>query len=292
MNYYRHLMTTSANPALMSADDGAQDAGAAGGAGAAAAGAGDAAAQGGDSGSSVAAAAGGDPPAGDNAGDKVGDAARNLLGDAKAPDDKAKDGDAAADAGGKDDKSAQGEGDAKDGEKPAVPEAYELKVEVDGKPVELDAGLLEKATPIFKELGLSNDQASRIAQLYATEVMPGLLAAQESAASEAIVAQAKAWEQEVLNDKDLGGGKVETLNENLTYAARFRDAFGGPELTEFLKSSALGNHPLLVKTFVRAGKAIAEGGFHISDRGAQPKPKDDGELFYGSTFRQGGAAAA
>jgi len=185
---------------------------------------------------------------------------------------------------------AKPEGDAKP-EAPTVPEKYEIKLEGDAQ---VDAGILEAATPVLKELGLGNDQATKLAGLLQTSILPKLTeqitAQANQATAESIVEQAKTWAAEAVADPDLGGGKVETLNENLVHAARFRDEFGSPELTKFLTESALGNHPLLIKAFVNAGKALAEGNFHTSDKGAQAKV-DDGTLFYGDAFKKKDAAA-
>lgn len=137
---------------------------------------------------------------------------------------------------------------------------------------------------MFKELGLNNAQASKLGELFATSVLPKLVEQQQQAAIDGIVAQAKTWADAVLSDPELGAGKAEVLNENLTHAARFRDAFGDDELKQFLRESALGNHPALVRLFVKAGKAIAEDGFHLSDRGSAPAAGDDGKLFYGEAF--------
>jgi hypothetical protein len=53
---------------------------------------------------------------------------------------------------------------------PVIPEAYELKIttqDADGKDVdvEIDPVLIEEATPILKDVGLTNEQANKLAPL-------------------------------------------------------------------------------------------------------------------------------
>ncbi len=52
-------------------------------------------------------------------------------------------------------------------------------------------------------------------------------------------------------DKEIGGDK---LISNLSAAQRALDQFGTPELKEYLNTTGLGNHPDLVKTFVKIGR--------------------------------------
>jgi hypothetical protein len=57
-----------------------------------------------------------------------------------------------------------------DADQPVVPEAYELKIttqDAEGKDVdvEIDTALLTEATPILKELNLTNEQANKLAPL-------------------------------------------------------------------------------------------------------------------------------
>jgi len=72
------------------------------------------------------------------------------------------------------------------------------------------------------------------------------------------------WEGQVRADKEIGGDK---LTENLALAARFKDAFGTPELKTLLDQTGLGNHPALVKAFIKAGKAISPDTF-VSGNGS------------------------
>jgi hypothetical protein len=66
------------------------------------------------------------------------------------------------------------------------------------------------------------------------------------------------WVEQVKADKDIGGDK---LDENLGIARKALDHFGTPELKDVLNASGLGNHPAVIKAFVKAGKAISEDTF-------------------------------
>ena len=132
-------------------------------------------------------------------------------------------------------------------EKPEVPEAYEFTF-ADG--MEVDADTLGNLSELAKELGLTQEQAQKIADL-------GVKQSERWAeAQQQVLADAeKQWIDTLKADKDLGGDK---LDENMAVAKGALDKFGSPELTEFLKESRLGNHPELIRWAFKVGKAIAD----------------------------------
>jgi hypothetical protein len=65
----------------------------------------------------------------------------------------------------------------------------------------------------------------------------------------------KTWVESLKTDKDFGGAQFDA---NLQTARKAVTRFGSPELKAFLDESGLGNHPEIVRTFARIGKAIAE----------------------------------
>ncbi|ELG5718325.1 peptidase [Escherichia coli] len=149
-----------------------------------------------------------------------------------------------------------------DGDKPAVksddkeqkpegaPEKYEFKP-AEGQ--ELDTAALEQFEPIARELNLTNEQAQKMVDLYGTKIMP-MVQQQQAEAWQKTTEQ---WAADVKADKEIGGDK---LTANLSAAQRALDQFGTPELKEYLNATGLGNHPDLVKTFVKIGKAMSEDG--------------------------------
>lgn len=141
--------------------------------------------------------------------------------------------------------------------------------------------LNEDASKAFKELGQNN----KIPQ----EAMQELIkfdAQRAAQMQDAIGEQHKAtiaeWESETKADKEIGGTK---LQESLQLSAKALDTFGKDAgLVEFLDQSGLGNHPAVVKTFARIGKAISEDTLVTGD---EPKgQKSHAERLYGDTMSQ------
>ncbi|GAL43039.1 peptidase [Citrobacter werkmanii] len=155
----------------------------------------------------------------------------------KPHEDKPADGDKPADK--PDDKEQKPEG---------APEKYEFKP-AEGQ--ELDTSALEQFEPIARELNLSNEQAQKMVDLYGTKILP-MVQQQQTEAWQKTTEQ---WAADVKADKEIGGDK---LTENLSAAQRALDQFGDPELKEYLDSTGLGNHPALVKAFIKVGKAMSE----------------------------------
>jgi len=63
------------------------------------------------------------------------------------------------------------------------------------------------------------------------------------------------WQEQAKSDKEYGGDK---LHENLALASKAMDAFATPELKQVLDQTGLGNHPELIRAFVRVGRQISE----------------------------------
>ncbi|EAY3774999.1 peptidase [Salmonella enterica] len=150
-----------------------------------------------------------------------------------------------------DDKKQEGDKPAekKDDDKPeGAPEKYEFKP-AEGQ--ELDTAALEQFEPIARELNLTNEQAQKMVDLYGTKIMP-MVQQQQAEAWQKTTEQ---WAADVKADKEIGGDK---LTANLSAAQRALDQFGDPELKEYLDSTGLGNHPALVKAFIKVGKAMSE----------------------------------
>ena len=227
------------------------------------------ASDGGDS----AAAAGGSSDAGasgqdDNAGD--GDDATALGG----AGDETDAGDGAG-GDGSDDEAKEGDGDTGDDQ---VPEAYELKLtqttkDAEGKDVEteveMDPVLVEKATPVLKELKLSNEQANALVKL-----VPDIQARLLEGQNDQFAAMRAEWVKTARADPDIGG---KNWSGSLNLAAKALDTLGHPKGSEFrqlLDETGLGNHPAMVKVFRDIGKMIKED--DNLERG-DPKAKGKGD---------------
>ncbi|HHA2019600.1 TPA: peptidase [Enterobacter kobei] len=154
----------------------------------------------------------------------------------KPQEDKPADGDKPADK--PDDKEQKQDG---------APEKYEFKA---GEGVELDTEALKDFEPVARELNLTNEQAQKLVDAY-----PKILAGVQQRQAEAWQKQTEGWAETVKADKEIGGDK---LTANLSAAQRALEQFGDPELKEYLDSTGLGNHPALVKAFIKVGKAMSE----------------------------------
>lgn len=175
----------------------------------------------------------------------------------KPQDDKPADGDKPAEKS--DDEKQKHEG---------APEKYEFTA---GEGVELDTEALKDFEPVARDLNLTNEQAQKLVNAY-----PKILAGVQQRQAEAWQAQTEQWASDVKADKEIGGDK---LTANLSAAQRALDLFGTPELKEYLNTTGLGNHPDLVKTFVKIGKAMSEDGMVDGSNQGQ---RSAAEVLYGN----------
>lgn len=139
---------------------------------------------------------------------------------------------------------------------PVIPEAYELTAP---EGMTIDAALLEAATPVLKELNLTNDAANKLMPLAGQ-----LMEKSQTAAVDALIAagqqQRKAWLDTAKADKEIGGAR---WDETVHTAARALDAFGFPEGHDFrkaLEETGFGNHPDMIRLFARLGGMVGEDG--------------------------------
>ncbi|ENH4956988.1 peptidase [Enterobacter hormaechei] len=174
----------------------------------------------------------------------------------KPQEDKTADGDKPADKS--DDEEQKQEG---------APEKYEFTA---GEGVELDTEALKDFEPVARDLNLTNEQAQKLVDAY-----PKILAGVHQRQAEAWQKQTEGWAETVKADKEIGGDK---LTANLSAAQRALDQFGSPELKEYLNATGLGNHPDLVKTFVKIGKAMSEDGMVTGKESGQ---RSAAEVLYG-----------
>lgn len=215
--------------------------------------------EGGDGGAAPAAIS--DNPAADANADNPGEG-DNPEGEGKQEGSKtAEELAAEKDAKEKADKEAAEE--AEKDKKPAAPEKYEF-TPPEGQ--ELDANALAVFEPIAKELGLSQEQAQKLVDIY-----PQIQQQQAEAWSK----QVSDWGEQVKADKEIGGDK---FNASVGAAQRALDQFGNPELREYLNASGLGNHPALVRFCAKVGKAMAEDSFVVPSQGGQRSAAD---ILYG-----------
>lgn len=146
------------------------------------------------------------------------------------------------------------------------PEKYELAMEG----VTLDEGLVAEAEPIFRELGLSNDQANALLPL-APKLMEKAQEASIQAMIEAGAAQRKGWLDAFHADPDIGGAKRE---ETEHLAAKGLDALGfakGHPFRAALNETGFGNHPDMIRAFRRIGEMVGEDGLFARENAGERK---------------------
>lgn len=158
-------------------------------------------------------------------------------------------------------------GEDKEQKQDGAPEKYDFKA---AEGVDLDTEALKDFEPVARDLNLTNEQAQKLVDAY-----PKILAGVQQRQAEAWQKQTEDWAASVKADKEIGGDK---LTANLSAAQRALDQFGGPALKEYLDSTGLGNHPELVKTFVKIGKAMSEDGMVDGSNQGQ---RSAAEVLYG-----------
>lgn len=137
-----------------------------------------------------------------------------------------------------------------DQKKDGAPDKYEFKA-AEGQ--QLDTAAIADFEPVARELGLNNEQAQKLVDMYGTKLLP-MVQQQQAEAWQKTTEQ---WAVDVKADKEIGG---DNLTSSLSAAQRALDKFGTPELKTYLDTTGLGNHPELVKAFVKIGKAMSEDG--------------------------------
>ncbi|MCV4138742.1 hypothetical protein OD769_22100 [Pseudomonas aeruginosa] len=140
-------------------------------------------------------------------------------------------------------------------QKPAVPDAYKFALP---EGYDFSAEAQAEWSGVFKELGLTQEQASKLVEMDAKRQASGAQAS-EQAAIEYRNQQVSKWESELKQDAAFGGANFEA---NVGIAQKALADYGTPELTAMLKESGLGSHPEVVRFFHRVGQELAEGKLH------------------------------
>lgn len=157
-----------------------------------------------------------------------------------------------------------GEADAKPESDPAdksaedkpqgAPERYEFRAP---EGAELGSDVTDAFAGVAKELNLTQDAAQKV-----LDKMAPVLAQRQNAQVQAVQQE---WREQSTADKEFGGDK---LAENLGVARKAMDAFASPGLKQTLEQTGLGNHPEVIRMFVKVGKAISQDGFVTGQPGA------------------------
>lgn len=142
------------------------------------------------------------------------------------------------------------DGDGEDEAETEVPEEYDFsEVELpDG--MEIDAAFAEAAAPVLKELGMNQEQANKLAGLYAQQ-----LQAQAETQMTEVKKMITGWVDTAKADEEVGKGN---WDESVRLGNAALRQFGTPELIqEVMVNQGLGNHPEVIRFMARVGKHVA-----------------------------------
>lgn len=195
--------------------------------------------------------------------DKAGDDGAKAEPDLLADDDEGKTPD-----------KVDGQADTKTGE---TPETYEAFTFPEG--VQVDEAVLAQATPIFKDVGLNQEQAQKLVSLYAG--MQQEAAAQQIAGFNQVKND---WKAAIKADPEFGGDKLKnTVGDAMTVIGKF----GDKELLSDLKEWGWANHPGLIRLLARVKANLSEDTLVTADTTAQPgAQRSAAEVLWPSMFKQ------
>lgn len=133
---------------------------------------------------------------------------------------------------------------------PVVPDKYEFKAP-DG--VTYDTAVLDRATPLFKELKLDQASAQKLVD-FQTELAKEWAKAQESR----VTAMTDGWLADLKADKDIGS-KLDEVSATIGRAKDRLPAELRGQFEETMNATKIGNHPAFVKAFYEFAKMATEG---------------------------------
>lgn len=143
-----------------------------------------------------------------------------------------------------------------------APDAYADFAMPEG--MNLDTAQLEAATPVFKELGLSQEQAQRLVDLQAQHVQ-----AQQQAADHAFNQQLETWLDEAKADPAIGG---DNFGRSVDAANKAVDAYGDQDFRTLMDQFGVGNHPAMIRMLAKIGAPLMED---VPGGGAPAGPGSD-----------------
>jgi hypothetical protein len=146
---------------------------------------------------------------------------------------------------------------------PVVPETYTFTKASDGR--DLDQSLIDRATPVFKELGLDQAAAQKLVDTY------NELSKREGERLDKVVNDMRAGWREDINKDPAMSGKLETIKADI---GRMKDSIfsgrDGPDqrkaFEDAMNLTGAGDHPAIVRAWWRASEAYREGQ-HVSGAG-------------------------
>lgn len=197
---------------------------------------------------------------GQESGEQTGD----VLSGTKTDDGKTEEG--------KSDDGKTGEGEKKE-QSTEVPESYDLKAPEN---FQIDEKQLDYWSPVFKDMGLTNEQAQAFVNA-APEYLTNMV-------SEAVNQQVNEFQDiqkqqfaELQKDAEFGG---KNWNQTQLDAKAALNQFATPEEIEYIADTGQQNSPALIRIFARIGKEMADSklgtgavGNHVTADSLYPNSK-------------------
>jgi len=137
--------------------------------------------------------------------------------------------------------------------------------------MQLDETALAEATPLFKDLGLTQEQGQKVIDLYAKQVQAG-----SQTQTDNFNQLMNDWRTQAKSDGDIGGDK---FDENVKIAQSAVAKYGTPELKQLLEYHGVGNHVEVIRFMVRIGRTLNED-VPGSTGGATTKAEDAVSILY------------
>lgn len=145
---------------------------------------------------------------------------------------------------------------------PKVPDAYEFKAP-DG--YTLDPKLLETATPIFKELGLTQEQAQKLVDV---QIAREIAAAKGPA--DAYAATRAEWQTAVKADPEISAAGLDKVKTDIGRVIATLPPDLAVDFRKAMDITGAGDHPAMVKALWKLSSLVTEGA-HVSGKGPSPQ---------------------
>jgi hypothetical protein len=151
-----------------------------------------------------------------------------------------------------------------------APDKYEFEVDEDSL---ITDAHLDQIAKYAKEHKLSQEAAQKVVDLQAET-----LKTQRQSLQDEYKRTTETWLGAAKADKEIGG---DAFNRNVEISRRVVDRFASPEFKKALNETGFGNHPELLRTFVRIGQAMAEDTLVVQGA-TSSKTRSMEDVFYGS----------
>lgn len=138
--------------------------------------------------------------------------------------------------------------------------------------VEVDQEMLDALGPEFKELGLTNKAAQKLADRFIA-----VQAKRAEAQAKSWGERVSAWADEAKADKDIGGANWDAT---VTAARRAVDVYGTPQLREYLNVTGGGNHPEVIRFMAKVGATVTEDSPADGGAGGKGRPADPAHVLF------------